>query len=69
MWTSSSAGGGMRSAVGFVRQFLGMSLLGAMSVATLPSYPCANLCERMQLQCSLIRPFRSKTVQKTFFAG
>lgn len=45
MWTSSSAGGGMRSAVGFVGQFLGMSLLGAMSVATLPSYPCANLCE------------------------
>jgi len=35
----------MRSAVGFVGQFLGMSLLGAMSVATLPSYPRENLCK------------------------
>jgi len=35
----------MRSAVGSVRQFLGMSLLGAMSVATLPSYPRENLCK------------------------
>jgi hypothetical protein len=35
----------MRSAVGFVGQFLGMSLLGTMSIATLPSYPCENLCK------------------------
>ena len=35
----------MISAVGSVRQFLGMSFLGAMSIATLPSYPCANLCK------------------------
>ncbi len=35
----------MRSAVGFVGLFLGMSLLGATSVATLPSYPCENLCK------------------------
>ena len=35
----------MRSAVGFVGQFLGMSLLGTMSIATPPSYPCENLCK------------------------
>jgi len=35
----------MISAVGSVRQFLGMSFLGAMSIATLQSYPCANLCK------------------------
>ncbi len=33
----------MRSVVGFVGQFLGVSLLGTMSIATLPSYPCENL--------------------------
>ena len=31
--------------VGFVGQFLGMSLLGTMSIAPLPSYPCENLCK------------------------
>ena len=35
----------MRSTVGFVGQFLGTSLLGAMSIATLPSSPCDNLCK------------------------
>ena len=47
----------MRSAVGYVRQFLGMSLLGAMSVATFPSYPRENLCKlpvaAVQLNSSL----------------
>ncbi len=47
----------MRSAVGFVRQFLGMSLLGGMSVATLPAYPRENLCKlpvaAMQLNSSV----------------
>ena len=35
----------MRSVVGFIGQFLGMSLLGAMSIATAPSYPCENPCK------------------------
>ena len=35
----------MGSVVGFVGQFLGMSLLGTMSIATLPSYPCESLCK------------------------
>ena len=33
----------MRSIVGFVGQFLGVSLLGTMSIATRPSYSCENL--------------------------
>lgn len=35
----------MRSVVGFVGQFLGMCLLGAMSIAPPPSYSCENLCK------------------------
>ena len=35
----------MRSAVGFVGQFLGMALLGTMSIAPLPSYPYENSCK------------------------
>ena len=35
----------MRSVVGFIGQFLGMSLLGTMSIAPPPSYPCESLCK------------------------
>jgi hypothetical protein len=40
----------MRSVVGFIGQFLGMSLLGAMSIATPPSYPCENLLKLLAAQ-------------------
>ncbi|MGA7821589.1 MAG: outer membrane lipoprotein-sorting protein [Candidatus Sulfotelmatobacter sp.] len=39
------AGGGMGSVIGFIGRFLGMSLLGTMSIAPLPSCPCENLCK------------------------
>lgn len=35
----------MTFVLGFVGQFFGMSLLGAMSIATLLSYPCENPCK------------------------
>ena len=35
----------MGSVIGFIGQFLGMSLLGTMSIAPLPSCPCENLCK------------------------
>jgi len=35
----------MRSVVGFVGQLLGLSLLGTMSIAPPPSYPCENPCK------------------------
>ena len=35
----------MGSVIGFIGRFLGMSLLGTMSIAPLPSCPCENLCK------------------------
>ena len=35
----------MGSVIGFIGQFVGMSLLGTMSIAPLPSCPCESLCK------------------------
>jgi len=43
----------MGSVIGFIGQFLGMSLLGAMSIGPLPSCPCENLSK---LHVAAVRP-------------
>jgi hypothetical protein len=58
----------MRSVVGYVRQFLGMSLLGAMSVATLPSYPRENRCKLPVAAVQLNSSLREQTNTEALFS-
>ena len=58
----------MISAVGSVRQFLGMSLLGAMSVATLPSYPRENRCKLPVAAVQLNSSLREQTNTEALFS-